>query len=396
MSRHSIVAALALLAGAALPLGAGAYTPANSELGKHFGTVKRVAGSVTRESSGGRALPLAENAAVFVGDTIRAEDQGETLIATDDGGMIGVRPRASFTAVSYSAKARPDDEMVLKLLSGSLRIITGWIGTTHREGYRVDTLVASIGIRGTDHEPYVLPEKAADTTPYEAGTYDKVNRGRTAMKTKAGEVEVEPGRVAFAREITSSQEATRGMLTLLMPELLDRIPDFYVAGRFERELDEFSRGAEAATARLLAERQAGDPNDCTPSSVARDWIARFDAAIKNLDPDAVLALFAPGAQIRAVVKDSGGASHTESFSSAEFARSVQASIKGLTDYTSQRQTLDASAVTEGSCGLVTVKSRVVESGKQHGTPYRTEADESYVLERREGKWLAIESVTTQR
>ena len=39
---------------------------------------------------------------------------------------------------------------------------------------------------------------------------------------------------------------------------------------------------------------------------------------------------------------------------------------------------------------------MIEQGKRNGAAYRLESIESYVLEKRAGKWLAIRAETTQR
>ena len=43
-----------------------------------------------------------------------------------------------------------------------------------------------------------------------------------------------------------------------------------------------------------------------------------------------------------------------------------------------------------------VSSVVIEQGKRKGLAYRLESIETYVLEKRAGKWLAIRAETTQR
>ena len=44
------------------------------------------------------------------------------------------------------------------------------------------------------------------------------------------------------------------VLSLLLPELLDRVPDFYAGGSFEKEIDDYSRDAEE-----IIRRTAGKP-----------------------------------------------------------------------------------------------------------------------------------------
>ena len=42
-----------------------------------------------------------------------------------------------------------------------------------------------------------------------------------------------------------------------------------------------------------------------------------------------------------------------------------------------------------------VVSPVIEQGTQAGKPFRLESQEAFLIERRDGNWLAIQSETTQ-
>ena len=55
------------------------------------------------------------------------------------------------------AGAASDNRSALSLLKGAMRAITGYIGRSNRDGYRIETPTATIGIRGTDHEPAYYP-----------------------------------------------------------------------------------------------------------------------------------------------------------------------------------------------------------------------------------------------
>jgi hypothetical protein len=82
------------------------------------------------------------------------------------------------------------------LFKGGFRAITGKIGKKNKVNYRITTPVTTIGIRGTDHETYVvMPENAASSTPI--GTYNKVNLGETSMTTEKGSVFVLPNQMGF-------------------------------------------------------------------------------------------------------------------------------------------------------------------------------------------------------
>ncbi|MGY1488265.1 FecR family protein [Methylobacillus pratensis] len=87
-------------------------------------------------------------------------DEGETLITADgrmqvkfiDGGYISLQPNTSFKVEEYHYNGREDgsERGIFRLVKGGLRAITGVIGHANKPNYRMDTPVATIGIRGTE------------------------------------------------------------------------------------------------------------------------------------------------------------------------------------------------------------------------------------------------------
>ena len=161
------------------PSGHSASAPESRTLaadpGKRFATVLRVRGEVVASGgSSGQARQLREGDAVYVGERVRAPALAEAVLKTEDAGFIAIRPNTEFAAEHFAADDKPTDKLVVRLVTGSLRVISGWIGRTNRAGHQVVTPTATIGIRGTDHEPYVLSAELATATANREGAYDKV------------------------------------------------------------------------------------------------------------------------------------------------------------------------------------------------------------------------------
>lgn len=376
-----------------------------------LGRVERIEGRVEAQSAAGtRALAVGDR--VYVGERVRADLDSEALLQTLDAGILAIRPRAEFVVEAYAAQTRETDHMRLRIVSGSLRLVSGWIGIVNPPGTQILTPAATIRIKGTDYEPYVLPEDLADATPYEAGTYDKVNRGATLMSSAAGDIEVKArqvGRAQLVRTDFKAGERDRSLMTLLLPALLERVPDFYVAGRFEADIDAYSQNASALIkTRLDAARLAAGGTRCdtiaplhtstgNPADIARDWTLQLDSMLRRHDADGVLGLFAEEAQIEATGRDGSGQASIQRFGREQFARSVQTLAAGLEAYEQRRETLDVSAEPPSAEPMrIAVQSRVVEWGKLQGRDFRTESDEYYLLERRDGRWLAVRATTTMR
>lgn len=393
---------------------------ASRDSGKRFATVWRLRGEVVATSTkAGKARKLAEGDAVFVGERISADATGEAVLKTEDAGVLAVRPGSVFVVDRFAAQRKPSDGFTVRLLVGALRVVTGWIGQTNHAAHKIVTPTATIGIRGTDHEPFVMTDELAESLSQKAvaGTYDKVNRGGTTLRAAGSEVDIDPGKVGFARAPDAGR--TRGLMTLLLPVLLDKVPDFYVPGQFEDEVDRLSLAAEAAATKPADRRDgtkkpvtagadkpvadvapipAGAAADgtCTPNEVAKAWLGQFDAAIAQRQVRTLLGLFAPEITVRAKVRGKNGAVTTLDMGRDEFTQSLVTAVQGLSDYKQRRPSIEGRVAQAGVCERINVKSVVIEQGKQKGKPYRFESTEEFTLERRDGTWLATQATTTQR
>lgn len=399
-----------------------------------FATVQRVRGEVTATSgSSGATRMLRENDAVFVGERLRAAGSAEAVLKTDEAGFIAIRPQAEFIAEQFTAEGKPTDRFTLRLIKGGVRMITGWIGRINRTQYRVTTLTATIGIRGTDHEPYEMSDDLASALAQDEGTYDKVNRGGTTMDVSGRTLAIDSGKVGFANRPPKPGVKRRGLLTITLPVLLDKVPNFYVPGQFDDELDRLSLTADEDALRELNARRKGSPErapapkteptakptpqppvtapkppaptpaapvagDCVPATIARTWLSEFDAAIVRRDVQTILQKFAPDVSVRVTVRDAKGKPSTVEMGRDELARSTIAAVRGLTDYQQRRPSIEGRLAEGGvgTCDHIGVKSVVIEQGRQNGKPYRFESIEEYVLVRRNGLWLAITAEATQR
>jgi hypothetical protein len=397
------MAVVGVLAGLAAPtvFSAEAEVPG----GNRFATVLRVRGDVAAQATAAASAKerkLRVGDLVYVGDNVRASSQGEVVLRTDDAGLVAVRPKSEFVAERFAANDKPTDGFTVRLITGSLRLISGWISHTNRAGSTVVTPTGTVGIRGTDHEPYVLSAEMAQATSSKEGTYDKVNRGGTTLTADDNALDIDVGKVGFVRAAKKGVKE-RGLLTLLMPVLVDRVPAFYVPGAFDAELDKLSQTAEQDNLRALelrrksgvAEPQApAQAIDCA-AATAKTWVGQLDAAIARKDTRAVMALFAANATVRATVRTADGNTSTVDLDREELAQSTVAALKGLKDYQQRRITIDGKALNP-ACTRVGVSSVALEQGTQSGKPYRFESLEEYVLELRDGKWLASKAETTQK
>ena len=151
---------------------------------------------------------------LYEGDAVVTQS-GELHIDMADGGYIAIRPNTQMRVSQYQANGDSDDKSVLGLLKGSFRSITGFIGKNNPTKYAVVTPTATIGVRGTDHEPAYVPE---GTPGQDAGTYDNVHAGGTTISNAAGKIDVTPDHAGFVDFHRNSA-----------PRLLEHVPTFFQA-----------------------------------------------------------------------------------------------------------------------------------------------------------------------
>ena len=92
-----------------------------------------------------------KGAEISNGDTIRTGDGGRAQVRFSDGALISLQPTTEFRVDNYEFSNQPtgQEKGFFSLIKGGMRTITGLIGRSNRDNYKVTTSVATIGIRGT-------------------------------------------------------------------------------------------------------------------------------------------------------------------------------------------------------------------------------------------------------
>ena len=115
------------------------------------GRVEFAIGNVTASSANGTEKNLIKNMEINSGDTIQTLE-GRAQLRFEDGGYISLQPNTQFKVEDYhySGKADGSEKGFFQLLKGGLRAISGAIGKSNKQAYRLNTPVATVGIRGTE------------------------------------------------------------------------------------------------------------------------------------------------------------------------------------------------------------------------------------------------------
>ena len=187
------------------------------------GLVQFAIGDVQIVAPDNQARPAVKGNAVNEGDTIITGANSAAHLRMADDGVIALKADSRIRIDTFRWQGKEDgtESSIVALAKGGFRAITGVIGRRDKNTYVVRTPTATIGIRGTDHEPlYIPPPEPGETPPGPPGTYNKVNIGDTFILSAAGRVELGANEVGFA-----------SLQPNVAPVKLDRVPDFMRTAR---------------------------------------------------------------------------------------------------------------------------------------------------------------------
>ena len=95
----------------------------------------------------GRGLQLSQ------GDRLTTSEGASAIIRLQDGTRMTVRPNSELVLQQFQFRENaPDNSMLMQLLRGGFRAITGLIAKGSPQAAKVQTQTATIGIRGTDFD----------------------------------------------------------------------------------------------------------------------------------------------------------------------------------------------------------------------------------------------------
>ncbi|HJS04719.1 MAG TPA: FecR domain-containing protein [Variovorax sp.] len=148
-------------AGALAQTAPAADATAASPIGaEHAGILKSVRGKVLLLGADGVSRPAQAGDPIAPIERLQTEADSAASLVLRDGTMMVVGPssRIDLKQFHFDSTTR-DGGLLVSLLRGSLRMVTGLIGKAHPDAVRVETQTATIGIRGTD---FIVQ---ADATP---------------------------------------------------------------------------------------------------------------------------------------------------------------------------------------------------------------------------------------
>jgi hypothetical protein len=163
------------------------------------GHAQFVSGNVQISSADGQESILKKGDMVREGDTLTTATAASAQIKMLDGGLIAVRSdtKLKFDTFKFNGTQDGSERSFFSLFKGGFRAVTGLIGKLHKSNFHITTAAAVIGIRGTDHETYVVTAGSPMAAVAPIGTYNKVNWGETTMTTDRGTISVLPNQMGY-------------------------------------------------------------------------------------------------------------------------------------------------------------------------------------------------------
>lgn len=176
------------------------FTAASSAYAAVAGHVQFVNGEVQITTPAGQTRMVQKGDAINEGDTLTSAQKASAQIKMQDGGFVAVRPdtQLKFDQFVFAGKEDGSEKSFFSLFKGGFRAVTGLIGRINKQNYKITTPAATIGIRGTDHETFLITPGSPLAQIAPTGAYNKVNTGETSMTTDKGTIFVQPNQMGFA------------------------------------------------------------------------------------------------------------------------------------------------------------------------------------------------------
>ena len=198
----------ALILGALLPLAA--LTPGVVHAAGPVGKVTHLSGVLTAKRIDGTTKLISVKSDVQEGDTLSTERDTYARVKFADGGEVVLRPGSQLKIDAYSFdRAKPEaDNILVSMLKGGMRAVTGLVGKRNRDAVSFGAVTATIGIRGT-HFGALICQNDCDGVPTvsgkppENGLHLDVADGAIVVKNAAGQQVITTGQFGFVQSANS-------------------------------------------------------------------------------------------------------------------------------------------------------------------------------------------------
>lgn len=184
-----------------------------------IGQVLLTQGKVEAKQADNTVRVLKRGAAFFAQDTIITADKAQAQIRFSDGTLVAIRPNSAFKISEYQYTATTDKQKIDKnslkyttqLIQGGLRTVTGAIAKEDPDDYKINTTVATIGVRGTEFS--IVLNKICETKPEKCDLSAAMYSGRIYLENSKGILEIGENTNFKYAYISSAIIAPKGLTT---------------------------------------------------------------------------------------------------------------------------------------------------------------------------------------
>ncbi len=170
------------------------------------GQVTHLSGTLIAKRADGTTKLFSVKSEVQEGDTLATEQDTYARIKFSDGGEVVMRPGSQLKIAAYSFnQAKPEaDNVLMDMLKGGLRAVTGLVGKRNHDAVKFNTATATIGIRGTHFGALICQNDCGSIPtitgkPPENGLHLDVADGAIVVKNAAGQQVFSAGQFGFVQ-----------------------------------------------------------------------------------------------------------------------------------------------------------------------------------------------------
>jgi hypothetical protein len=184
---------------AALVVAAAGLGVAASAFAAPAGEVTHVSGAVVARKPDGQSRILSVKSAVNEGDVLATADNSYARVKFGDGSEAVLRPatQVKIDRFNFEEQKPQSDGMVLSLLKGGMRAVTGLLGKRNPANMRVATPSATIGIRGTTFNALLVEPEGGGGGGMPPGLYVNVVDGVINLTNQGGSQNFAAGQFGF-------------------------------------------------------------------------------------------------------------------------------------------------------------------------------------------------------
>lgn len=228
----------------------------------------------------GEKRDLKRKSEVFANDLLVTSSKGRLQVKFSDDSRLSLKPKTEFRIAEYHFDdANPDEgKAIYKLLKGGMRTISGKIGKVNEDNYRVETVVATIGIRGTHY----------GTEYTQQGLYTETVEGTVAVKTDQGTVLVNAGEAVSINAQTGAMRKGKATGQTAQGESEEEGSEEEAASEEKSSDDSAEEGSEEANEESASEETASEegssdgvsseePSDQEPTNSDETSISETDS-----------------------------------------------------------------------------------------------------------------------